>query len=168
MATHQPSMLGNFLPDATGNAFVEPYPLKATNDIFKGPVLILNDSGAECGIYGFYHVPQNYVGSAVVKPIWTSTAIAGNVVLEFSYRAISGDDAESMDQATFQETGVTVTDAAPSAVNERNVPSIGLTSANIAAGDTLEYYFYRDGLSASDTMAAAAIVFDLIFEYADV
>lgn len=169
MATHQISMLGfNVLPDSTGRCFVESYSVKATNDLFRHLVVVLNDpSGGQAhGIYGQFLVPQNYVGSAKVKPFWTSTATAGNCKMDYDYRAIGGDDSESLDQATFQEN-LTVTDAAPSAANERNVPEMSFTSSNLAAGDTVEFYFTREDGGGTDTMAAAATLHDLIFEYAD-
>lgn len=154
-------------PDASGNAFVEPYSVKATNDLFDDSVLIFNDSGTRIGFKGKFQVPLNYVGTALIRPIWTSTAVAGNIVWDFDYRAIGGDDAESMDQATSQES-VTVTDAAPTAVHNRLSPTLTLTSANITAGDTVEFYFVRDGTDVADTMAAAGILFDLMFSYSDV
>jgi len=168
MATHQISIFGALRPDTSGRAFFEPYDVKATNDLFKHFVGVLNDpSAAQAhGFYGRFLVPQNYVGSAVIKPVWTSTATTGNVKLDFDYRAIGGDDAESLDQGTFQES-LTVTDAAPSAAHERNVPSLSMTSSNLAAGDTVLFYVTREDGSGTDTMAAAAILHDLLFEYAD-
>jgi hypothetical protein len=170
MSTFEKSILGaNVIPDNTGRCFLEPYPVKATNDIFKHLVFIFNDpsSGQAHGIYGVFLVPQNYVGSPKIRPVWTSTATSGNCRWRFSYRAIGGDDAESLDQAAFQEQ-VLVTDAAPSAAHERNVPDISLTGSNLAAGDTVEFLLERLDDSGTDTMAAAAILHDLLFQYADV
>jgi len=169
MATHQLSILGaGTVPDTTGRCFIEPYTVKATNDVWAHLVLIFADpSAAQAhGVYGQFVVPQNYVGTAVVIPIWTSTATAGNCRWRFTYRAVGGDDAESLDQTT-QSEQVLATDAAPSAANERNTPSMALTSANIAAGDTIEFLFERLDDTGTDTMAAAAMLHDLIFQYAD-
>lgn len=154
-------------PDNSGNAFIEPYSVKATNDLFDDNVLIFNDSGTRIGFKGKFQVPLNYVGTALIKPIWSSTAVTGNLVWDFDYRAIGGDDTESMDQATAQES-VTVTDASPTAIHRRLTPSLTLTSGNLVAGDTVEYFFVRDGTDAADTMAAAGILFDLLFSYSDV
>lgn len=169
MATHQISILAGLRPDTTGRAFFEPYDVKATNDMFRHMVGVLNDPAASQahGFYGRFLVPQNYVGSPVIRPVWTSTAVTGNCKLDFDYRAIGGDDAESLDQTTFQEN-LTVTDVAPSAANERNVPSMAMTAANLAAGDTVEFFFTREDGSGVDTMAAAATLHDLIFQYTDV
>lgn len=167
MATHQIWIpAAGLTPDTSGNVFSEPYSIKATNDIFPFNVLIFNDTSTRLGAYGTFHVPQNYVGTPKIYPVWSSTAITGNVVWDVDYRAVGGDDAESMDQATAQEA-LTVTDAAPSAAHERNTPSVSLTAANLAAGDTVEFGVFRDGADAADTMAAAAILFGVLVEYAD-
>lgn len=170
MATHRISILGfGTLPDTTGRCFPEPYTVKASGDFFRHVVLIFNDpSGGQAhGIYGAFDLPQNYVGSPKIYPVWTSTATSGNVKWDFDYRAVGGDDAESLDQSgTFQEN-LTVTDAAPSAAHERNTPSMSLTAGNLAAGDTIEFFFTREDGSGTDTMAAAAILHDLLFEYTD-
>ncbi len=169
MATFRMSIMGALAPDSTGNAFFEPYAIKASNDTFQHLVAILNDAASDCGFYGTFNVPKNYVGTAKIIPVWTSTATSGNAEFGFAYRAIGGDDAESLDQASFQEGPLYVQDAAPSASHERNTPSISLTSANLAADDTVEFYFFRDNNSTggADDMAAAVILHDLIFEYAD-
>jgi len=170
MATHQISILGPAtIPDTTGRCFVEPYTVKATNDLFAHLVIVFADPGGaeEHGIYGVFTVPQNYSGSPVVIPVWTSTATSGNCRWEFSYRAVGGDDSESLDQATFQEE-VQVTDAAPTATDRRLAPTgMALTAGNLAAGDTVEFYFKRLDDSGTDTMAAAATLHELLFQYAD-
>lgn len=169
MGTHRISIMGSLRPDSSGRAFFEPYDVKATNDLFKHFVGVLNDpaGGQAHGFYGRFNVPKNYVGTPKVYPVWTSTAIVGNCKLDFDYRAIGGDDAESLDQASFQEA-LALTDAAPSAAHERNTPSFTLTAANLAADDTVLFYLTREDGAGTDTMAAAALLHDLIFEYTDV
>lgn len=157
------------LPDATGEAFFEPYSILATNDIFPHMILRLGASNAaqptvKHGVYGRFAVPQDFVGTAALKIIWTTTLTSGDVAYSFAYRAVGGDDSESLDQGTFQET-VTGTDTAPSAAHERMELSINITSANLAAGDTVEFYFSRDGTAGADTLAGSAIVQDVQFSY---
>jgi hypothetical protein len=169
MATHRMSIMGaQAAPDATGRAFFETYDIKATNDIFKHLVLVLSDPSASQahGLYGAFTVPKNYVGTPKIIVVWTTTATSGNVKFDFDYRAVGGDDAESLDQTTFQES-LTVTDAAPSAANERMEASMTITAANLAIDDLLEFYFTREDGSSTDTLAAAVTVHDLIFEWAD-
>lgn len=167
MATHRMSLLGGLVsPDTSGNVFVEPYTVKATNDVWKHPVVVFNDTGTRDGLYGVFTVPKNYVGTAKLIVVWTSTATSGNVVWDADYRGVSGDNSESLDQTGNQES-VTGTDAAPGAAHRRLELSISLTSSNLAVDDLVEWGLFRDGSDASDTMAAAAMLFDLLFEYAD-
>ena len=167
MATFRLPILGaNTVPDSSGEVFFEPYTVKATNDNWGHMVLIYNDSATRNGLRGAFDVPQNYVGSAVIIIHWTATATSGDVEFDFDYRAVGGDDTESLDQATAQET-VNQNDTVPSAVNERMTASLTLTAGNFAAGDTVEFELFRDGTDGGDTMAAAAIVHQVLFEYAD-
>ncbi len=168
MATHRISILGwQTRPDDSGDVFFEPYNIKATNDQWKNLVLVLNDTATRIGVYGIFDVPQNYVGTANLVIVWTSTATSGDIEADFDYRAVGGNDTESLDQSGTQES-VNSNDTAPSAAHERMELTIALTDGNYAAGDTVEFFFARDGTDAGDTMAAAMLVFGLFFEYADV
>lgn len=167
MATHRLSILGwQTRPDDTGEVFFEPYSIKATNDQWQHLVLVMNDTATRNGVYGVFDVPQNYVGTANLVVVWTSTATSGDIEADFDYRAVGGNDTESLDQSGTQET-VNSNDTAPSAAHERMELSIALTDGNFSAGDTVEFFFARDGTDAGDTMAAAALIFGLFFEYAD-
>jgi len=166
VATHEISILGNVLPDTSGNVFPEAYSIKATNDQWRHPHWIFLDTATRDLLYGSFTVPQNYVGGATIVIIWTSTAITGNVVWDFDYRTVAGDDANSLDQ-TGTEEAVTVTDAAPGATDRRLRVIISLTAGNFAAGETVEFLFARDGVAAGDTMAAAAQVVELLLSYSD-
>lgn len=167
MSTYQLSILGpNTNPDTSGNVFFEPYPLKATNDIWKMLVAIFNDTATKLSLYGQFTVPQNYVGGGTFVFIWTAQLTTGNVVWTVDYRTVGGDDTTSLDQATAEET-LSVTDAAPTATDRRLTPSVAATAANFAAGETVEFFVSRDGASGSDTMAGAATLVDVLFQYTD-
>lgn len=166
MATHRMSILRKPNPDSSGNVFCEGYTVKATNDAWNHQIVIFNDSGTKIGFYDTFEVPQNYVGAAKFIAVWTSTATSGNVVWQCDYRTVAGDDANSLDQAGTEETP-NVTDAAPTAANRRLEAQISPTAANFAAGETVEFFFNRLGTSGSDTMAAAAQLHDLLFEWSD-
>ena len=162
---------GTMAPDTTGDAFFEPYAILATNDKFSQLVLRCGASNAaqptvQAGAYGVIHVPEDFnaSGTTTVEIYWTSTITSGNVAWSLGYRSIGGTDTTSLDQATYVET-LTATAAAPSAANRRIKTSLTVTSANIAAGDTLTFYFSRDGTAGADTMAGSALVFELIFKY---
>lgn len=167
MVTRIIPILGhNTAPDSSGDVFSELASRKGTNDQWPYRVWIFNDTATRLGLYGAFRVPENYVGTAAILPLWTATATAGDVEWDFDYRAVGGDDLESLDQAGTQES-VNVADTAPSAAHERMTPSLGLTSANLAAGDLVQFGLFRDGTDAGDTMAAAAILHGLYFSYAD-
>jgi hypothetical protein len=173
MATHRLPILGwSARPDDTGDAYFEPYDILATNDVWDRLVLRMGASNSaqptlRAGVHGGFTIPKNYVGSAVLVAVWTSTVTAGAVVFDFEYRAVGGDDTESLDQAGTQES-VTVTDTGPTAAHRRMEATIALTSGNFAVDDEVEFFFARDGADAADTKAGSVLLFNLLFEYSDV
>jgi len=167
MATHRIPILGwGTVPDTSGNIFFEPYDVKATSDVWDRLVCIFNDTATRLGLRGGFTVPKNYVGAPKIIVVWTSTAITGDVEWDFDYRAVGGNDTESLDQAGTQET-VNLNDTAPGAAHRRLETLLALTAANLAVDDEVEFELFRDGTDAGDTMAAAAIVFAVLFEYSD-
>jgi len=166
MATHRISILGNVVPDTSGNIFAEQLDVKGTNDLYDFLVWVFNDTATKLTLHGRFHVPKNYVGTAAIILVWTSTITTNNVVWDFDYRAVGGDNAESLDQATHQES-VTVTDTAPTAGMNRMEVSVSLTAGNLAADDTVEFLLSRDGADAADDLVGAVILVDAFFQYAD-
>ena len=155
-----------FLPDTSGNCYPKPSSIDDANDRFPHEILAFKDSGTRIGASASFLVPKNYVGGAQIIVVWTSTATAGDVEWDCDYRAVGGNDTESLDQAGTQES-VNLNDTAPSAAHERMEVALALTATNLAADDEVEFELFRDGTDAGDTMAAAAIVFAVLFEYAD-
>ena len=167
MATHRIPILGwSTVPESTGNVFFEPYSTKATNDLWEYLVCVFTDTATRDGLRGRFDVPQNYVDTANLIVVWTSTATSGDVEWDFDYRAVGGNDTESLDQATAQET-VNANDTAPSATDERMEISIALTDSNFATSDTVQFELFRDGTDGGDTIAAAVTLHGLFFEYND-
>ena len=167
MATHRIPIFGfNTVPDSSGDVFLEPYTVKATNDVWGHLVFVFNDTATRIGVSGVFEVPENYVGTANLVIRWTTTATTGDVEFDFDYRAVGGDDLESLDQAGTQES-VNQNDTAPSATDERMTATLTLTDGNFAAGDTVEFELFRDGTDAGDTLAAAVQIHGAFFEYAD-
>ena len=168
MATHRIPIFGfNTVPDSSGDVFLEPYTVKATNDVWKHLVLVFNDTSTRIGIHGTFEVPENYVGTANLIIRWTTTVTTGDVEWDFDYRAVGGDDLESLDQTGTQQSA-NQNDTAPSATDERMTATIALTDGNFAAGDTVEFGLFRDGTDAGDTLAAAVQIHSAFFQYADV
>lgn len=170
MSVQQISILtANVVPDTTGRCWAETFDVAATNDVWKHLIFRFKDpSAAQAhGIYGQFVVPQNYIGTASVVPAWTSTATSGNCRWRFTYRTVGGDDTTSLDQAGNEEQ-LSLTDAAPGAALRRMIPTgLTLTSANFAIGETVEFLFERNDDTGTDTMAADALLFDLLFQYSD-
>lgn len=167
MATFRLPLLGwPTLTDGGGDVFFEPQDIKATNDVWRAGVAVFNDTAARDGLRGRFNVPKNYVGTAKLIIVWTTTATSGDVEWDFDYRAVGGNDVESLDQTGNQES-VNSNDTAPSAAFERMEIAITLTAGNFAVDDTVQFEIFRDGADAGDTIAAAVLLFDAFFEYAD-
>jgi hypothetical protein len=169
MATFRLPILGwATAPDTSGNVWMEPLSIAATNDRWPHLVWRFKDTSTRPAIEGVFSVPKNYNASGTTSfvIVWSSTATSGNVVWDADYRAVTGNDSESLDQTT-QDEQLTVTDAAPGAAWRRLETSVSATAANFAADDTVQFEFARDGVSGSDTMAADAYLFGLFFQYTD-
>ena len=96
MATHRIEIHPT-RPDGSGDVFFEPANIKGTNDFFQGHVLVFNDSGNDDEIFGRFTVPQNYSSAANLVVVWTTTATSGDWEIGFAYRAVGGNDVESLD-----------------------------------------------------------------------
>ena len=143
-------------PDTSGDVFFEPYSVKATNDVWDRLVAVFNDTATRIGLHGGFTVPKNYVGSANIIVVWTTTATSGDVEWDVDYRAVGGDDTESLDQAGTQES-VNQNDTAPSAAHERMETSIAVTDANFTVDDEVEFTVFRDGTDAGDKIGRAHV-----------
>lgn len=165
MATHRVYIGSLLTPDASGNVFWQPSSILDTNDLLPTvQVLIFKDTATKDKSSCVFAVPKNFIGTAKFGVVWKTTATSGNVVWNFDYRATA--DAESLDQATFQES-LAVTDAAKGTTNQMNDANVAATSANFAVDDLVLLTVARDGTSGSDTMAASAQLYEVYFEYAD-
>lgn len=174
MATLRIPILGaTTIPDSSGKVWAEPYSILATNDQWPHMIFRYDEDGTnatalttKAGIYGSFDVPKNYVGSAAIIIIWTSTITTGNVVWDFDYRTVAGNDAASLDQSGTEEA-VTGTDAAPTAAHRRLEFSLSLTSSNLAVDDTVQFALSNDGVDAADTLAGARLLAGAYLQYVD-
>ena len=165
MATHRIPILGWQTVPASP-VFLETASIKATNDVWDRLVAVFNDTATRDALHGAFNVPKNYSSAANLIVVWTTTATSGDVEWDFDYRAVGGNDSESLDQVGTQES-VNANDTAPSATDERMEISIALTDGNFAADDTVLFTLFRDGTDGGDTLAAAVQLVDLLFEYSD-
>lgn len=171
MATHR-IMIPISGIEGTGNVRWEPFSANfGSNNINDPLILNFTNTSTDDEVWGTFDVPNNY-SSATTDPtirfVWSSdqTSASGNVIWGLSYLAVTGNDTETLDPASFTQSGLTVTDAGPSAARERLEASIALTRANIAAQDTILFKAFRNG-TGSDTLNGSAFLFQLIFQYDD-
>jgi len=166
MATRHKDMLGWPTQPDSSSVYFASYANYATNDHWKGDVLVFEDTSSKEELHGRTSIPEDFVGTPKLRIEWTTTATTGDWEIDFEYRCVGGDDQESLDQSTAQES-VNQADTAPSAAHERQVVEIALTGTNFAAGDEMEWRLGRDGADAGDTLAADVLVFEVEFVYSD-
>lgn len=161
MATHR--MPVQLSVPGSSDVFFDSSVNRDSNDRFAHELIVFRDTATKIGIGGQFVVPKNYVGTPKIILIWRANATTGNVVWDFDYRAIA--NAESLDPSTDQEAA-TVTTGTSATAHNRQESAIALTAANLAADDIVLFNLSRDG-AASDTMAADALVEEVLFEWAD-
>jgi hypothetical protein len=152
-------------PDTSGNVWVEPAAVNfGSNDRYPVNVIVFADTATRIGMGVRFRVPDDYAGSAAALKIeWSTTATSGTADFEFDYTAVGGDDAETFDPSSDQESAGT-TDAASGTARRKQTATITLTHGNFAAGDEVLGTLFRDG-SESDTIAASVYVHSAVFAY---
>jgi hypothetical protein len=159
--------------NANSDVYFEPYPILATNDVWHHGVWRFGASNSaqptvrSC-IAGVFNLPSSLastVSTANAVFIWTGTGTTGNVVWDFEYRIVGGDDTTSLDQSGTQQS-VTATDAMPGTAHQRLVASIALTAGNFSgqSNTSMTWQACRDGVDANDTAAFSALLHSLLLE----
>ena len=165
MATHRVSFAALLQPDTSGNVFWQPSSILDTNDLYPtNQVLIFKDTATLLKSFASFLVPANYVGTAKVVVRYKTTVTTGNVLWTLDYRAIA--NGESGDPSTHQESLAGTATAVAGTTNLLSDITFTLTSANIAANDTMLISINRNGAGA-DTAAASLQLVDAYFEYSD-
>jgi len=166
MATHRISFAGLLVPDTSGNVFWQPASILDVNDKFPTiPVLIFKDTATLLTAMAAFLLPQNYVGTAKILLRYKTTVTTGNVLWTVDYRAIAAT--EDGDPTTYQESLAGTATAVPGTARQLADISFTLTSANLAAADSLFLTIGRNGAGA-DTAAASLELIDAWLEYNDV
>ncbi len=174
MATHRIPILGwHTVPDTSGDVFFEPFPTKATQDVWDHLICVFNDTANRDGLHGAFTVPENYTDTANIVIVWSTAATSGDAEWDFDYRTTAkGDQSTSppiLDKAGTEESvngNDTVTNAGATDWDRHEI-SIALTDGNFAGGDFVQFTLFRDGTDGGDTISAAVVLFALYFEYAD-
>lgn len=118
-------------------------------------------------IHGLFSVPGDYLSNPLIAFDWTTVnASPGNAVWLFQYRAIGGNNVESLDQAGTQESVFTIA-AGPSASRRRILTGIPLIAGNFSPLDLVEFRFGVDRANGSNTLTDYALLHALRFEYSN-
>lgn len=164
MATRKDYVVTPWRPDTSGNVRPIPFSEVATNDLYNTQAMLFADSGTDISAFGTFTVPDGYVGAPALVVRWVTTATSGDVRWQAGYRAIAvGED---YDPSTDQQS-VGVTDTAAGTTLFLNEAIISLTAANFTVGDEVPFRITREGSNAADTLAAAAVITSVIFQYDD-
>ena len=169
MATFRVPIFGYQLrPDASSVMYFQGYDVHATNVVWKQIVAVWEDSVSKRVLRGAFEVPSNYTSTPEIVVIWTSATTTGDVVWDFEYRVVSGDDTsgQSLDQSGSDEAAG-VTDTAPTDAHLRLEATITLTGSHWSSNSTCEFILARDSTNSSDDLADEALVFDAMFSYSD-
>lgn len=169
MATHRISILGpGAVPDTTGNCYLAPIDVEITTlGTFLGSnlVFVLKDDAADCGFYGSFIVPANYVGTAKIGVVGVLDGTVGATSVDFEWSYVSLADNEATD-VNWTENVTWNTGNTNGWANEDVVIVEGSpTSSNFAAGDIVMFYFKRD--ATADDFVGDFHVLDVYFEYSD-
>lgn len=158
-------ILGDVHP-ADGNTSRVPYSLINTGTTQDLPVWYFAN-GATGTIKGAFSIPDNWVGSSVLKIQWTSETTSGNVRWEFKHRSMAvGSNLLDTSTTPTEITQTVDTSSKPTSASNLEVDTITLTETDYTAGDLVYFEFSRLGGHANDTKADGASLVRLQFEYA--
>lgn len=170
MATHRlPIMGATVLPDSTGECFMDNInnQMALVTGLMRNLVMTFKDPSADCGFYGTFQVPQNYVGTAkiVVVGVLDGTIAATSLAFEFSYVARADD--ETIEAAWDQSLAFEIASLSGSGYTDEDLFELSgtLTAGNFSAGDEVFFYLKRD-FSADDFVGDAHVT-GVYFEFAD-
>lgn len=152
------------IPDSSGDVYWRPWSTVTgvTNDVWQHQVLTFLASGTSAKYYGTFVVPKDYNTSPQIIVRWASGSLTGAVKFNFFYVAREAGEA-SLDDSSEDETASTTETA--STAKELVEGSISLTAGNFSGEDLVQFYLERNSGDAADTLAQAAHVFDVLFEY---
>jgi len=172
MASHRMSILGNERPDSGVLLDLISNQITAATapSIGNNLAWVMNDAGADEGIYGTFDIPENYVGSPtiIVKAVLDGAPGAADT-LGYGFRKRANADNEVADGTFDAEQTISSTIGSNgggySNEDECNL-TITLTAGDYAVGDQVEFYLYIDASGTS--YAGNVLLRDAIFRYSDV
>lgn len=172
MATHRISVLSDVALDTTVFLATVGSQITAATAPSVGSQLcyVMNDGGADEGIYFSFPIPKNYVGSPVLvmRGILDGAPGASDVLgLGFRKRAVADNeaadgtfDAEQLGNKSIGSGGLNYADE-----DEIEI-TISLTAGDYSVDDTVYGYLFID--ASVTTYAGNLLLKDVLFQYADV
>lgn len=152
---------------STACSSIQPAQVNAPAGTYGGMVYIASSTSAKTGFYGTIDIPDNFASSsAQIKVNWTATSTAsGNVVFDFDYRCVGGDNTTSLYSATFQES-TTTTVANPTTGGFRKNTTLNINAGYYcSAGDTMEFFLARDGADGADTGNVDTEIYNAVIKF---
>lgn len=170
MATHRVPVRinrpdANVFPDRIGNQ------ITATNEIGNFIAYVMNDGGADEGVYAQISVPANYVGTPVLEIRGILDGAPGAAeVLGFGVKGLSRADNEAADTA-FSTEDIASATIGSGGTNHSNEDEYEETIAfsnlsGLAAGEEVYIYVFLD--ASATTYGGNFLLTSLRFLYADV
>jgi len=154
MATGEIDLFNATIKPVGNSCWLEPATVAAVSGIHEGMLLISDNVPSATGIKGSFRVPADYDPNTdpTIELVLDANATSGVARCEAQYRGVA--DAEGLAQTTYGTTGKTVDVTMPGTAFLRKSATITLTGTDLAAGDEVQFYLFRDGGHANDTLAA--------------
>jgi len=165
MATHRIPILANAVPTGACSWASIKSQLTLTNSKDQLCVKMPDPAGnGDHGVQGSFSVPENYVGTPVLRIVGILDGIAGTN-LAFGCQVLALADDGAFDQAYAAEDTASA-DVSTEADEDLYVETISLSTPTFAAGDEAFFSFFVDD-SAASPYTGNFLLTGLYFEYAD-
>lgn len=146
------------VPDSTGNGYAG---LLSTTNIREVIPAFLKD--VDGSWYGMVRVPQDYVSTPKLIPRILANATTGVTRINV-YTSVKGD-ADVVDAALTAETAQDIT--VPGTAYTLKDVTFSLSTTPVA-GKTLTLRIQHDGTHVNDTLAVDTLLYEAVFQYANV
>lgn len=153
-------------PDTGGNSWIQSSTINGSASVLGSMVYIASSTTAKTGFFGTQYIPDNFASSSAQVVIdWTATSTSNAVVWNFDYRCVGGTNTTSLYGTTYQESK-TVTSNNPSTAGFKITSNMDINAGYYcSAGNTMQYYLYRDGTNGADTSTVDAEIYNAVIKY---
>lgn len=160
------NIMTNLIPDTSSQCWIEPINILSPTTLFNLKTIRFGSASSTRtavihGIYGSFIVPDDYFSGSTIKISWNSPITSNNCIFELQYAIISQSNQSVVTAAPVQTIIITGSASAP-AHGYRNSTFV---LNNMVAGSHINYYLYRNGTAAADTLAGPVLISNIIFTY---